>query len=231
MRYRTRRNMTAVSTFLEGGRFGATYDSIENVPPGRQIATKVYGGGLISPTWDGDNWVEGADAQTVSFEKALLYEEGIIDRFKYLMLRALSSSMGKYGSYEYLQLQKEEYDLKYKVAKGLVNNPPIADAIAKEMERDFNDSVLSSVLTSYGITPAATQIEKMYQLIIFRYEYAETRYNNFKGFSIDFRTKCRTLVELQEWAKLDTAFEMVDTLPTELTDLQINTFYATFDAI
>ena len=163
--------------------------------------------------------------------KVIRYEETIIEKYLYLMTRALSSSMGKYGSYEYLQSQKTEYDDKYKVAKGLVVNLPIQQAIEKEMLRDFSEVVLDSVLISYGITPTGTHLYKMYQLIIFRYEYAENRYNNFKGFIIDFRTKCRTLVENLEFSKLDSAFSLVDNLPNELTDAEIQTFYTNFENI
>lgn len=174
---------------------------------------------------------EGAIPEEVNALKAPAYEQGIIERFSYLMLRALSSSMGKYGSYEYLQLQKIEYDEKYKVAKGLLVCPPLLEAITREMYRDFPEAMLDSILTSYGITPTGSQLDKMLQLIVYRYEYAESRYNTFKGFSIDFRTKCRTLVELAEWTKLDQAFSLVDSLPESLNDEQINAFYNDFDAI
>lgn len=181
--------------------------------------------------WNGSEWVEGLTVEGVNALKIPVYEQGIIDRFSYLMLRALSSSMGKYGSYEYLQLQKIEYDEKYKVAKGLLVCPPLLEAITREMDRDFPEAILDSILTAYGVTPTGSQLDKMLQLIVFRYEYAENRYNRFKGFSIDFRTKCRTLVELAEWAKLDQAFSLVDALPESLTDEQINAFYNDFDAI
>jgi hypothetical protein len=163
--------------------------------------------------------------------KAKAYEQGIIERFSYLMLRALSSSMGKYGNYEYLQLQKIEYDEKYKVAKGLIVCPPILEAINKEMLRDFPEDTLEAILTSYGIAPTGSHLDKMLQLVVFRYEYAESRYTNFKAFSIDFRTKCRTLVELTQWDRLDQAFSLVDQLPEQITDEQINALYNDFNAI
>ena len=191
----------------------------------------LYNGGFIDPTWNGTDFVEGATPEEVIALNTPIYEQGIIERFSYLMLRALSSSMGKYGSYEYLQLQKIEYDEKYKVAKGLLVCPPLLEAITREMYRDFPEVMLDSILTSYGITPTGSQLDKMLQLIVYRYEYAENRYNTFKGFSIDFRTKCRTLVELAEWAKLDQAFNLVDSLPESLNDEQINAFYNDFYAI
>ena len=175
--------------------------------------------------------VESITQEEINAPLIIYYEEMIIEKYKYLMLRALSSSMGKYGSYEYLQMQKAEYDDKYKVAKGLISNASIQIAIEKEMLRDFSEATLDYILTMYGQTPTGTQLNKMYQLIVFRYEYAENRYNTFKGFVIDFRTKCRTLVELLEFSKLDAAFALVDALPNELTDTEIQDFYTNFENI
>lgn len=188
--------------------------------------------GEIDPMYDVVNDVifDGATPEQVTIRINELENE-IINKFNYLLMRALSSSMGKYGSFEYLQNQKLEYDEKYQVAKGLKISTPIADAIEKEMNRDFTDSLLSDILTGYGIIPALTRIGKMYQLIVLRYEYAQIRYETFKGFVIDFRTKCRTFIEQSEFDKLKTAFTMVDNLPEQLTDLEIQEFYDDFDAL
>jgi len=164
-------------------------------------------------------------------KKSAEYEEIVKDKFLHLMKRALSSSMGKYGSYQYLQMQKNEYDEKYYTAKNNIFDTPVANAIEKEMLRDFSDANLTDILTGYGITPAPTNLGKMYQLIVFRYEYAENRYNIFKGLCIDFRTKCRTFIEQFNFATLDIAFNMVDNLPDELTLEKLQTFYNDFDAL
>ena len=187
--------------------------------------------GFQKPVLSNGVVVESITQEEINAPLIIYYEEMIIEKYKYLMLRALSSSMGKYGSYEYLQMQKAEYDDKYKVAKGLISNASIQIAIEKEMLRDFSEATLDYILTMYGQTPTGTQLNKMYQLIVFRYEYAENRYNTFKGFVIDFRTKCRTLVELLEFSKLDAAFALVDALPNELTDTEIQDFYTNFENI
>jgi hypothetical protein len=49
--------------------------------------------------------------------------------------------------------------------------------------------------------------------------------------AIDFRTKCRTLVELYQWSKLDTAFELVKNFPENPTDTDIENYYNQFDAL
>ena len=159
-----------------------------------------------------------------------IYEQKIIDLFTYLMSRALSSSMGKYGSFEYLQIQRNEYLKKYEVAKGISNNVSIANAIVKEMERDFPTPKLDAILTAYGYNDlSGTQIEKMYTLIIIRFEYANGKLEAFEGMAIDFRTKCRTLVELCQWNKLDIAFSLIDNLPTELSNADIENYYLQFE--
>jgi len=193
-----------------------------------------YLGGLIKEFHDvvTDTWIESATQEEISAIKTPIYEQKIIDLFTYLMNRALSSSMGKYGSYEYLQIQKQEYDKKYLVAKGLEVNIPVANAIQKEMDRDFPEPTLDAILTSYSHNDlSGTQLEKMYALIVIRYEYAKIRLDTFEGMAIDFRTKSRTLVEMFQWSKLDTAFDLIENLPNELSDLDIENYYNQFDAL
>ena len=189
-----------------------------------------YEGGLIKEFWDGLQWIESATNQEIDTHNTPIYEQKIIDLFTYLLLRALSSSMGKYGSFEYLQIQRNEYLKKYEVAKGISNNVSIANAIVKEMERDFPTPKLDAILTAYGYNDlSGTQLEKMYTLIIIRFEYANSKLEAFEGMAIDFRTKCRTLVELCQWDKLDTAFSLIDNLPTELSNADIENYYLQFE--
>jgi hypothetical protein len=219
-----------ISTHING-QFAGNYTSIDKVPSNKEIAPIQKPDEFTKGFWNGSEWIETATIEEIDTALIINYEENIIEKYKYLMLRALSSSMGKYGSYEYLQIQKSEYEDKYKVAKGLVSNTSIETAIEKEMIRDFSEPNLEYILNSYGIAPIGSHLNKMYQLIVFRYEYAENRYNTFKGFIIDFRTKCRTLVESKEWSKLDNAFVLVDNLPNELTDVEIQNFYTNFENI
>lgn len=213
----------------EDGRCGG----IVGVEPTHSNWTNTpYLGGLIKEFWNGSEWIESATSEEIAQLNTPIYEQKIIDLFTYLMNRALSSSMGKYGDYQYLQIQKQEYDKKYAVAKGLEVNIQIANAIQKEMDRDFPEPTLNAILTAYGHNDlSGTQLEKMYTLIVIRYEYAKMRLDTFEGMAIDFRTKSRTLVEQREWSKLDTAFALVQNLPNELSDLDIQNYYNQFDAI
>jgi hypothetical protein len=176
-------------------------------------------------TWNGSDWVDNTPINIA--EK----EEEIIEKYNYLMMRALSSSMQKYGSYEYLQNQKTEYEEKYLIAKGLKVSIPLSNSLEKEMNRDFTDASLIATLQYFGLTPEATKLENFYKLIIFKYEYAKNRYEIFNAFCVDYRTKCRSFLELNQIDKLNEAFTMADNLPQTLTDEQIETLYNQFDAL
>jgi hypothetical protein len=176
-------------------------------------------------TWNGSDWVDNTPINIA--EK----EEEIIEKYNYLMMRALSSSMQKYGSYEYLQNQKTEYEEKYLIAKGLKVSIPLSNSLEKEMNRDFTDASLIATLQYFGLTPEATKLENFYKLIIFKYEYAKNRYEIFNAFCVDYRTKCRSFLELNQIDKLNQAFTMADDLPQTLTDEQIETLYNQFDAL
>ena len=171
------------------------------------------------------------EIELVNQNKIAELENAIIDKYNYLMMRALSSSMQKYGSYEYLNNQRQEYYEKYLVAKGLKISIPLSSSLQKEMDRDFTDASLIATLQYFGITPVTDKLENFYKLIIFKYEYAENRYEIFKAFCVDFRTKCRTFLELNQLNKLNQAFAMSDNLPTELSDSDIQNLYNQFDAL
>lgn len=191
------------------------------------VLTEVLPNGEILPIWNGLNWEESY-VEVINVQEK---EEEIIKRYNYLMMRALSSSMQKYGSYEYLQNQKQEYDEKYLVAKGLKISIPLSSSLQKEMDRDFTDESLIATLSYFGLTPEITKLENFYKLIIFKYEYAENRYEIFKAFCVDYRTKCRTFLELNQIDKLDIAFAMSDNLSQTITDEEIQTLYNDFDAL
>lgn len=189
------------------------------------VLTDVLPTDEIQPQWNGSQWIE---SYTVNVQEK---EEQIIKRYNYLMMRALSSSMQKYGSYEYLNNQKQEYEEKYLVAKGLKVSVPLSSSLQKEMDRDFTDSSLIATLAYFGLTPEATKLENFYKLIIFKYEYAENRYEIFKAFCVDYRTKCRTFLELNQIDKLNQAFAMADNLSETITDEEIETLYNEFDTL
>lgn len=196
--------------------------------------------------WDFANlvWI----VQNGDEEKAKRYEEQIITNYTYLMRRALSSSMGKEGGYEYLKELKSQYDKKYNVAIG-TGDIFMKNSIIKEMDRDFPEATLDVVLNNYGIdvtepvfsgvmanygitanSPVNTHLDKMYVLICVRYLYAFERYQKFTAFAENFRTKCRTFVEFKEWSKLDISFEKA-AIPTDISDNELDNLVTDFNSL
>ena len=142
--------------------------------------------------------------------KALLYEKKIIATYTELMARSLSFSMDKSGKLSYLNLQKQEYQEKYDLAKLYFadNNSVELDEKLKismehEMVNDFPEELLDSTLSDYGVTPTGTPFNKMCQLVIFRYEYGLVKYKAFNAFAVFYRAKSRTMIERSEFDKID----------------------------
>lgn len=223
---------TYVEETLEYG--GKCY--FDAIPQTHLIAVSAPDPNFFKALYNVENkvWYEGANSEEIiikNTELNLKLENEIITRYNYLMMRALSSSMQKYGSFEYLQNQKSEYDEKYAIAKGLKVSVPLKSSLEKEMNRDFTEESLIATLEYFGIELGNTKLDNFFRLIIFKYEYAQNRYEIFKAFCVDYRTKCRTFLELNQYQKLDQAFYMADTLPNQLTDTDIQQLYNQFDAL
>lgn len=150
--------------------------------------------------------------------------------YAYLMNRALSSSMEKEGDDEYLKKQREEYEYKYQVAKGELISSYWSDIINEEMINDFPESLLDQILTELGITinPIWSQLDKMNQLIIGKYELGEQKYHLFTAFCSGFRTHVLTFIANKDWAKVLQAFEIVENLPKEINIIEAQTIYTDF---
>jgi hypothetical protein len=185
------------------------------------------------PKYDRDNdiIIEGATDEYIFDNYSESFENRIKDIYTSLSIRALQSSMDKTGTYEYLQVQRTEYENKYKVCKGDLIDPYLEDAIVKEMDRDYTDQSLSDLLISLGVTPTGTKREQFSQLVIFKYEYSLDRLNRFMGFLTDFRTKCRTWIEQYEWSKLNQAFSLAESIPEQLDMTDAENIYNQFNNI
>lgn len=189
---------------------------------------------FIKPKYNGTEWVESATNQDVEnndFTLSNNYLEEIKTLYTTLSIRALQSSMEKTGTYEYLQVQRTEYENKYKVCKGDLIDPYLEDAIVKEMDRDYTDQSLSDLLISLGVTPTGTKRQQFSQLVIFKYEYSLDRLNRFMGFLVDFRTKSITMVENKEWDKLDQCFDLAKSIPEQLDMTDAENIYNQFNTI
>lgn len=168
--------------------------------------------------------------------KLAQYKEMINGYFAMMYIRALSSSMNKNSiDLSYLQGIREEYTDKYNVSKGLLTSGVLYDntllSIQGEMEDEFTESYLDIVLPTFGLTPTGTHQNKMFQLIVFKYEYGLNSFANFNMFIRRFRTKCNKWVDGLEYNKLDSAFALVDDLPNSLNVSDAGVLFNTFNAI
>ena len=202
----------------------------EGLQPNNYI-DKINTQGFIKPVYDSNinEIIEGATDQYIFDNYANIYETRIKDLYTSLSIRALQSSMDKTGSYEYLQVQRSEYEKKYLICKGELTDVYLEDAIVKEMDRDYTDQSLDDLLISLGLTPTGTKRDRFSQLVIFKYEYSLDRLNKFMGFLVDFRTKCRTWIEIYEWSKLNSAFNIAENIPEQLDMIDAENIYNQFN--
>lgn len=111
-----------------------------------------------------------------------------------LRIRAKASAIGKKGSRDYIFAQVEMYELKYKIAKGIVSGQYFTDLLTNEA-------------IEFGLS-----IEDFKALIISMYETSEATYQQFLFMIERCRTFIQTLIENNDFTKVDSAFAFIDTL-------------------
>lgn len=171
-----------------------------------------------------------------SENKISQYKERINNYFSHMYIRALSSSMNKRSSdLNYLLAIRAEYEDKYKVSNLSLTSgddfDDIQDTILGEMEDEFTEVYLDSKLPLYGLPITGTHLDKMYAIIVFKYEYGLNAFNSFNKFIRRFRTKSNMWLDASEFTKLDSAFAIIDTLPTELSVPDADILYNQFNSI
>ena len=137
---------------------------------------------------------EGATPEEVAEEKKPILLERLQNYSIDLRLRAKASAIGKKGSRDYIFAQVEMYELKCKVAKGIVSGQYFTDLLTNEA-------------IEFGLS-----IEDFKALIISMYESAEAVYQQFLFMIERCRTFIQTLIENNDFTKVDSAFALIDTL-------------------
>lgn len=137
---------------------------------------------------------EGATPEEIAEEKKPIYLERLQDYSIDLRIRAKASAIGKKGSRDYIFAQVEMYELKYKIAKGIVSGQYFTDLLTNES-------------AEFGLS-----IEDFKALIISMYESAEATYQQFLFMIERCRTFIQTLIENNDFTKVDSAFALIDTL-------------------
>ena len=135
-----------------------------------------------------------ATPEEIAEEKKPIYLERLQNYSIDLRLRAKASAIGKKGSRDYIFAQVEMYELKYKIAKGIVSGQYFTDLLTNES-------------AEFGLS-----IEDFKALIISMYETAEATYQQFLFMIERCRTFIQTLIENNDFTKVDSAFALIDTL-------------------
>lgn len=173
-----------------------------------KLTGKIYLNGVEIPLDDSTPQFQQylVDKDTVGFEfvdstpeeiaqsKKPIYLEHLQNYSIDLRLRAKASAIGKKGSRDYIFAQVEMYELKYKIAKGLVSGQYFTDLLTNES-------------AEFGLS-----IEDFKALIISMYETAEATYQQFLFMIERCRTFIQTLIENNDFTKVDSAFALIDTL-------------------
>lgn len=165
------------------------------------------------------------------------YTEKVENVYSHLYIRALASSMNKNKlDINFLTAQREEYQDKYDVAKGKINSgsrfQKTLDLINEEMSDEFDEPKLDAILTSFGVTGfQGTQLEKMFKLIEFKFEYGRVAFDSFNKFIRHFRTKCFYWIDNNDFTRLDQAISLASNLPESMSIQDAETIYNQFKAI
>lgn len=242
--------MSVKTRILEGGFFGNNYTSdfisreLNNFHFGAlvkdwDLTDVIYypeQSNFIIPKFDGVNWIESETIENINAIKYPKYKKRAKSYYSLMYTRALASSMNKSG----LDLNeligiREEYEKKYKVSTGVLTSGTVYDNVLQmiqdEMDDEFSESVLDALLPTFGVTPVGTHLNKMFQLIIFKFEYGESDFSKFFRFITRFRTKSDTWIKLGDWNKLDSGFAIADTLPESLTVQDAQTLSNQFNSL
>ena len=187
-----------VSTHING-QFAGNYTSIDKVPSGKEVTPTQKPNEFIKGFWNGTEWIETITQEEINEKIVVEYTSRIKEAFTSLRRRALGSSIGKTGSWEYLYEQSQQYKDKYNVAKGTYINTVVSQMIADEA----ND---------FGIDAPT-----MNAMIIQMYEAGEIAYYQFNAMIERARTKAITLMDNLEFTRSLQVIELMENVPEVLT--------------
>lgn len=181
--------------------------------------------------------IEGMTLSEINNSKKIEAIEVINELYTKLYKSALERVTGKSGSFDYLKLQKEEYEKKYLVSCQLLNNETITiqnmiNQLDKEKDfEDFEGKNLNIALQSLGLTTLNDRLKDFCQIVKFKYEYADSLFKMFEEMIVYFRTRMITDAELFDWEKYNQRLQMVLSINNQTTISQIETLYLEFQNI
>jgi hypothetical protein len=149
---------------------------------------------------------------------------------------ALSYAINKFNKSEkMLKSLRETYENKYRVAKkeltsGIIYQTVI-DTLQKEMKDELTEPVLEALLTAFGVTPTGDHLNKMFQLVVFKYEYGQSIYFNMKALAEHFRTKIDMYIKSGDWGRVDMLFNFMFGIMTNLDPSKLEEYKKDLDEI
>ena len=155
---------------------------------------------LLKPTWNDIEWIESATPEEIAEEKKPIYLERLQDYSTDLLIRAKGAAIGKKGDKDYILGQVEMYDNKYAFSKGVFFSQLIFDEMTKEAI-EFGNTIGVSM-----------DLEAFKQLVIYMHDDASEKYRVFVYMIERCRTFIQTLIENNDFTKVDSAFALIDTL-------------------
>jgi hypothetical protein len=157
-----------------------------------------------------------------------------------LTTSALARATNKQGvglSRVELENLKNEYKDIYEVAKSyiekaLITDSLIFDTLEFEQENDFEGVKLYHVADYLNIsTEGNSRIEIYCKIIIKKFEFGELMLKSYSSFIRTFRSKMITFLEKGEFEKVNTGFEMVESITNETTNDEITLKFNQFNLL
>jgi hypothetical protein len=157
-----------------------------------------------------------------------------------LTTSALARATNKQGvglSRVELENLKNEYKDIYEVAKSYIDKALIIDSLIFdtlefEQENDFEDVKLYHVADYLNIsTEGNSRIEIYCKIIIKKFEFGELMLKSYSSFIRTFRSKMITFLEKGEFEKVNTGFEMVESITNETTNDEITLKFNQFNLL
>jgi hypothetical protein len=152
-------------------------------------------------------------------------------------LARATNKQGKKLSRIELENLKNEYKDIYEVAKSYIDNALIIDSLIFdtlefEQEKDFAGEKLNNEANYLQISTAGnSRIEIYCKIIIKKFEFGELMLKSFSSFIRTFRSKMITFLEKGEFEKVNTGFELVESITNETTNDEITLKFNQFNLL
>jgi Trp operon repressor len=189
------------------------------------------------------------ELQALENNKKAQAKQEVTNLYTQLYSSALSRVTGKTGKLEYLQLQKKEYEDKYKCALEVLNDQPISNQFVYaqiDVEKEFEDFAgdilymkiagINQMITNpeapidYPVlVPVQNRMKDFCLIIKFMFETNEFLYQNFMKMIFFMRTRMITDVELGNWDNYNNRLAIVnEVLAGNLSNKELQQKFATF---